>query len=382
MNKPKILFLDRDGCLIHEPPEDYQVDSFEKLSFLPGVLRNLYQVKEKTDYKWVMVTNQDGLGTDSFPEDTFWPVHNLMLKVLENEGITFDEIIIDRTFARENAPTRKPGTALLTHYMNGDYDLENSIVIGDRFSDMQLAKNLGAKGIMIGKSLDDQDDEFVQKELSDTIILKTEHWDGIGRFLTQKVSSSRSADISRTTNETDIKVRLDLDGTGKTSANTGIGFFDHMLDQLGKHSKVDLEVTAKGDLHIDAHHTIEDVAIVIGEAFYQALGDKRGMERYGFFRLPMDDALAEVALDFSGRSWLVWEGDYGREKVGDLPVEMVYHFFKSFSDHARCNLNIKISGENAHHMIEATFKGVARAIRGAIAKIPGDNALPTTKGLL
>jgi imidazoleglycerol-phosphate dehydratase/histidinol-phosphatase len=382
MQKPRILFLDRDGCLIHEPPEDYQVDSFEKLSFLPGVLRSLVDIKEKTNYRWVMVTNQDGLGTDSFPEDTFWPVHNLMLKILEHEGIVFDEVVIDRTFARDNAPTRKPETGLLTHYLEGDYDLENSLVIGDRYSDMKLAQNLGAKGIMIGKSLDNQDDEFVQKELESTIVLKTDNWKRISRFITTELAAERKATISRTTKETEITVSVNLDGTGKTRSRTGVGFFDHMLDQLGKHSKVDLEVEAKGDLHIDAHHTIEDVAIVIGEAFYQALGDKRGIERYGFFRLPMDDALAEVALDFSGRAWLVWEGDYGREKVGDLPVEMVYHFFKSFSDHARCNLNVKISGENAHHMIEATFKGVARAIRAALTRIPGDDSLPTTKGLL
>lgn len=377
----KILFIDRDGTIIAEPPEDYQVDSLEKLEFLPGVIRNLYQIAQETDYEWVMITNQDGLGTDSFPEETFWPAHNKMMTTLEGEGITFDEVIIDRTFAHENKPTRKPGTALLTKYLEGDYDLAQSLVIGDRLSDIQLAKNLGGKGILIGRSADTQDAEFEGNDLSEIIALKTNSWDEIGRFLLSG-GGRRSATVKRVTKETSIEVSVDLDGKGRTQNQTGVGFFDHMLDQLGKHSKIDLNISAKGDLHIDAHHTIEDTAITLGQAVKKALGDKRGIERYGCFQLPMDDAMVQAAIDFSGRPWLVWQGNYGREKVGDLPVEMVYHFFKSFSDASECNLNIKVEGENAHHMIEATFKAVARAMRNAISRIPGDNDLPTTKGKL
>lgn len=377
----KVLFLDRDGVVLAEPPVDFQVDSLEKLEFIPGVIRNLYRIAQNADYEWVMVTNQDGLGTSSFPEETFWPAHNKMIQTLAGEGISFAEVVIDRTFAHEGSPTRKPGTALLTKYLNGEYDLAGSLVIGDRFSDMQLAQNLGAKGILIGRSADQQDAVYEGNDLSDTVILKAKNWDQIGDFVVNG-GGRRKATIHRKTNETDITVQLDLDGKGITHHATGLGFFDHMLDQLGKHSRTDLSITAKGDLHIDEHHTIEDVGITLGEAFRKALGDKRGIERYGCFDLVMDDALAKVAIDFSGRPWLVWQCDFRRERVGDMPVEMVFHFFKSFSDAARCNLNISVSGDNAHHMIEATFKGVARAIRHAIQRIPGEDGLPSTKGVL
>ncbi|MEZ4774867.1 MAG: bifunctional histidinol-phosphatase/imidazoleglycerol-phosphate dehydratase HisB [Bacteroidia bacterium] len=377
----KVLFLDRDGVILVEPPVDFQVDSLEKLEFIPGVIRNLYRIACATEFEWVMVTNQDGLGTASFPEETFWSAHNKMIQTLAGEGITFSEVVIDRTFAHEKAPTRKPGTALLTKYLDGSYDLAGSLVIGDRFSDMQLACNLGAKGILIGRSSDAQDTVYEGNDLSETIILKAENWDQIGDFVVNGCGR-RTAAIHRQTNETDIFINLDLDGNGKTSHSTGLGFFDHMLDQLGKHSRIDLSVSARGDLHIDEHHTIEDVGIALGEAFCKALGDKRGIERYGCFDLVMDDALARVAIDFSGRPWLVWQCDFQRERVGDMPVEMVFHFFKSFSDGARCNLNISVSGDNAHHMIEATFKGVARAIRNAVKRIPGEDSLPSTKGVL
>lgn len=377
----KILFLDRDGTIIVEPPEDYQVDSLEKLAFLPKAIRNLYRLRMETDYEWVMITNQDGLGTDSFPEDTFWPAHNKMLRILGDEGITFDNTVIDRTFKHENAPTRKPGTALLTQYMEGDYDLANSIVIGDRPSDIQLAKNLGAKGILLGRSADDQDDDHQLAELGDTLVLETDNWDTITAFLLGQ-EKSRRAHIRRKTHETEIEIHLDLDGKGKTDNQTGIGFFDHMLDQLGKHSGIDLRVKVDGDLHIDEHHSIEDAGLALGQAFKEALGDKRGIERYGCFSLAMDEALAQVALDFSGRPWLVFEAEFHREKVGGMPTEMVEHFFKSFCDTAGCTLNLKIEGKNAHHKIEAAFKGVARAIRLAIAKREGDDSLPSTKGVL
>ncbi|MEM6345364.1 MAG: bifunctional histidinol-phosphatase/imidazoleglycerol-phosphate dehydratase HisB [Bacteroidota bacterium] len=379
----KILLLDRDGTLIVEPPEDYQVDRFDKLAFLPEVIQELVRLKKQTDYVWVMITNQDGLGTESFPEDTFWPVHNLMMQILAGEGITFDEVVIDRTFKKDNAPTRKPNTGLLTHYMNGEYDLTNSVVVGDRPSDIQLAKNLGGKGILIGRSTDDLDDEWNLEELKrETLVLQAENWREISDYLIAEAQGSRSASVHRTTKETDIKVRVDLDGTGKTQAATGIGFFDHMLDQLGKHGKLDLDISVKGDLHIDAHHTIEDTALALGQAFREAIGDKRGIERYGCFNLVMDDALAEVAIDFSGRPMLVWSADYKRDKVGEMPTEMVEHFFQSFCVTARCNLHVKVSGRNAHHMVEATFKGVARAIRNAKSKIAGDDSLPSTKGVL
>ena len=379
--KKIVILLDRDGTLIHEPPDNYQVDSFEKLSFLPGVLYQLSRLSQSLDVEWAMITNQDGLGTDAFPEETFWPVHNKMMEIMEGEGVHFKEVFIDKTFKAEGKPTRKPGTALLGKYKDGSYDLANSWVVGDRPSDIQLAKNLGAKGILLGRSVDDLDDEWDLNALrEDTLMLETDDWQEITEFLIQYYAR-RSAKVHRKTKETDISVSLNLDGTGKTDCQTGIGFFDHMLDQLGKHSGMDLQVSVNGDLNIDDHHTIEDTALALGEAMLKALGDKRGIHRYGCFNLPMDEALARVAIDFSGRPWLVWSADFKREKVGELSTEMVFHFFKSLADTAKCNLNIQVEGENAHHMIEATFKGVAKSIKAAIAKT-GDNSLPTTKGVL
>lgn len=363
----KVLFIDRDGTVIVEPPTDYQVDSLEKLEFLPGAISNLRKIAEQLDFELVMVTNQDGLGTDSFPEDTFWPAHNKMLKTLENEGVDFTEICIDRTFEHENAPTRKPGTGLLTQYMQGDYDLANSFVLGDRKTDIQLAENLGAKAI------------FISDEKDDRAALCTTSWDDIYSFLRLPV---RKAVVQRTTNETDILIDLNLDGEGQCDNQTGLGFFDHMLDQLGKHSGSNLKVHVKGDLHIDEHHTIEDTALALGEAFLKALSDKRGINRYGFL-LPMDEALAQVAIDFSGRPWLVWDAEFTREKVGDMPTEMFMHFFKSFSDTAKCNLNIKVEGDNEHHKIEAIFKAFAKAIKMAVQRNAGEmDKLPSTKGVL
>lgn len=363
----KVLFIDRDGTIIVEPPTDYQVDSLEKLEFLPGAISNLRKIAEQLDYELVMITNQDGLGTDSFPEETFWPAHNKMLKTLENEGVVFDEICIDRTFEHENAPTRKPGTGLLTKYIEGDYDLANSYVFGDRMSDVQLAENLGAQAILIAE------------ESSDRAALTTTSWDEIFGFLQLP---PRKVSVVRKTNETDIQIDLCIDGSGKCHNDTGLGFFDHMLDQLCKHSGSDLSVQVKGDLHIDEHHTIEDTALALGEAFRKAIGDKRGINRYGFL-LPMDEALAQVAIDFSGRPWLVWEAEYKREKVGDMPTEMFMHFFKSFSDAAQCNLNIKVDGENEHHKIEATFKALAKAIKMAVKRNADElDKLPSTKGVL
>ena len=363
----KVLFIDRDGTIIIEPVEDQQVDSLEKLEFLPGAISNLRKIAENLDYELVMVTNQDGLGTDSFPEDTFWPAHNKMLKTLEGEGVVFDNIVVDRTFAHENAPTRKPGTALLTQYMEGDYDLENSYVFGDRVSDIQLAENLGAKAI------------FISEESNERAALSTMSWDEIYDFLRMP---PRMAEVSRVTKETDIQISLNLDGTGKCDMQTGLGFFDHMLDQLGKHSGADLAVKVKGDLHIDEHHTIEDTALALGKAYAQAIGDKKGINRYGFL-LPMDEALAQVAIDFSGRPWLVWQAEFKREKVGDMPTEMFMHFFKSFSDASKCNLNIKVEGDNEHHKIEAIFKAFAKSIKMAVKRDPeAMDILPSTKGTL
>lgn len=380
MKKQKLLILDRDGTIIQEPA-DYQVDSFEKLNFYPKVIQYLSKVVHELDYRLIMVTNQDGLGTEVYPESTFWPVHNLMLKVLESEGIVFQDVLIDRTFAKDNAPTRKPNTGLLMDYLNDDFDLQNSIVIGDRMTDMELAKNLGAKGIFINDhpELGAEEVAAKQSDIEKSIILTTNSWKDIYTFLTNRF---RKASISRKTKETTIQVELDLDGTGIINNKTGIGFFDHMLDQLGKHSKCDLTVLASGDLHIDEHHTIEDTAITIGSAFTEALGNKIGIERYGHYLLPMDDCLAQVALDFSGRSWLVWDVSFNREKIGGFPTEMFYHFFKSFSDHAQCNIHIKAHGDNEHHKIEAIFKGFARAIKMAIKKDPNDLQLPSTKGVL
>ncbi|NMM50248.1 bifunctional histidinol-phosphatase/imidazoleglycerol-phosphate dehydratase HisB [Marinigracilibium pacificum] len=363
----KVLFIDRDGTIIVEPPTDFQVDSLEKLSFLPGAISNLKKISQLTDYKLVMVTNQDGLGTNSFPEDTFWPAHNKMLEILKAEGIEFDDIHIDKSFEHENLPTRKPGTGMLKKYMTGNYDLANSYVIGDRLTDIQLAENLGARGIFIGE------------EKAEGASLSTTSWEEIFRFL---ALPSRKGTVIRKTNETDILVSLNLDGSGKTDISTGLGFFDHMLDQLGKHGGIDLSIKVSGDLHVDEHHTIEDTALALGEAFAEALKNKRGINRYGFL-LPMDDSLAQVAIDFGGRPWIVWEAEFKREMIGDMPTEMFYHFFKSFSDASKCNLNIKVEGNNEHHKIEAIFKAWAKAIKFAVARNEDElNQLPSTKGML
>ena len=371
----KVLFIDRDGVLVIEPPTDLQLDSLEKLEFYPKVFQYLSRIASELDYELVMVTNQDGLGTSSFPEHTFWGPHNKLLKALENEGVHFDQIFIDKTFAHENAPTRKPGIAMLTQYINNpDYDLAHSYVIGDRWTDIQLAKNLGAKGIYMNA----HSEPLHEKELLDTCALQTTDWANIYRFLKLE---NRSATVRRTTKETDIHIHLNLDGKGTADNHTGLGFFDHMLDQLARHSGCDLSVHVKGDLHIDEHHTIEDTAIALGEAYHQALGSKLGIERYGFC-LPMDDCLAQAAIDFGGRSWLMWEADFKREKIGEMPTEMFYHFFKSFTDGARCNLNIKAEGVNEHHKIEAIFKVFAKAIKMALKRDPENMRLPSTKGVL
>lgn len=377
----KILFLDRDGTLVREP-SDFQVDALDKVEYLPGVFRYLSRIAEEMDYDFVMVTNQDGLGTPSLPEADFWPPHNAILKAFENEGIIFKEILIDRTFGHENAPTRKPNTGLLTHYFDSNsYDLSNSFVIGDRITDIQLAQNLGARGIWIHSSnVHGTPESLLQMEsLQPYTALVAHNWSEIYHFLR---SSSRSAVVHRTTRETDVRVVLEIDGKGRYQNHTGIGFFDHMLDQLAKHSGCNLEVQVQGDLHIDEHHTIEDTALALGEAFRIALGDKRGIERYGFAILPMDDCLAQAAIDFSGRPWLVWNAAFRREKVGGMPTEMFYHFFKSFSDQAHCNLNLKAEGENEHHKIEILFKALARAIRSAVSKNTGNTEIPSTKGSL
>lgn len=371
----KVLFIDRDGTIIVEPPIDFQIDSLEKLEFLPKALSNLRKISEETDYELVMVTNQDGLGTDSFPEETFWPAHLKMMKTLEGENIHFKNVCVDRTFEHENAPTRKPQTGLLTQYIEGDYDLENAYVLGDRLSDMQLAVNLGAKGILILNEMP----ETITEEQRNATALVTTDWDKIYEFLQLP---ARKATVQRNTKETEISVELNLDGTGQANMNTGLGFFDHMLDQLAKHSGADISISVKGDLHIDEHHTIEDTALALGEAFLIALSDKRGTNRYGFL-LPMDEALAQVAIDFSGRPWLVWEADFKREKIGEMPTEMFMHFFKSFADTSKCNLNIKCEGDNEHHKIEAIFKAWAKAIKMAVKRdVKAMNDLPSTKGVL
>ena len=376
-NKQRVLFIDRDGTLIVEPPIDYQVDSLEKLELVPGALRAMHFIASHLPFKLVMVTNQDGLGTDSFPEDSFWPAHNKMLRTFENEGVTFDDIIIDRTFEHENKPTRKPGTALLGEYLSGDYDLENSFVIGDRLSDVQLAKNLGCKAILL-RDIDDVASELNEKGLSETTSIVTTSWDKVSEFLQ---GGSRQATVTRNTSETKIEVSVDLDGTGKCQISTGLGFFDHMLEQIGRHSGIDLKIQTIGDLHVDEHHTIEDTAIALGDALRQALGDKRGIERYGYV-LPMDDCLCTVAIDFGGRPWLVWDAEFKREKIGDMPTEMFLHFFKSLSDSARMNLFIRAEGTNEHHKIEGIFKGLARAIKTAIRRDIFKYTLPSTKGTL
>ncbi|MFN0201115.1 MAG: bifunctional histidinol-phosphatase/imidazoleglycerol-phosphate dehydratase HisB [Bacteroidia bacterium] len=360
----KVLFIDRDGTLVIEPPIDYQLDTLEKLEFYPGVFQYLSRIAKELNYELVMVTNQDGLGTDSFPEETFWLAQNKIINAFKNEGIDFADIIIDKTMPTENAPTRKPGTALLTQYMNGNYDLTNSYVLGDRMTDVQLAKNLGCEAIFLG-------------EESEDAALSTKDWATIYSFLKSK---PRKATVVRKTNETNIEVTINLDGTGKSALNTGLGFFDHMLEQIAKHGNMDIAVEVKGDLHIDEHHTIEDVAIALGETFLKALDNKKGIERYGFL-LPMDDCLAQVAIDFGGRPWLVWDAVFNREKIGEMPTEMFMHFFKSFSDNAKCNLNIKAEGDNEHHKIESIFKAFAKAVKMAVSKT--DNfTIPSTKGTL
>jgi imidazoleglycerol-phosphate dehydratase/histidinol-phosphatase len=373
MNKKKILFIDRDGTIIKEPADE-QIDSLEKLEFLPKVITALAKLSRETDYLLVMVTNQDGLGTASFPEDTFWPAQNKMLKTLEGEGIHFKKIHIDKSFPKDNLPTRKPGIAMLTEYLEGNYDIENSFVIGDRTTDVQMAKNLGCKSIYIAPK--DKAAEWGMGELKYDFI--SNDWDEIYNYLTK---SERVARIHRKTNETDILIDLNLDGQGKGVMDTGLGFFDHMLDQLCKHSGIDLSIKVKGDLHIDEHHTIEDTALALGEAFLVALGSKKGIDRYGFL-LPMDECLAQCAIDFSGRSWLVWDASFTREKIGDMPTEMFFHFFKSFTDTAKCNLNIKVEGDNEHHKIESIFKAFAKSIKSAIRKDPKNNLIPSTKGVL
>ena len=373
----RALFIDRDGTLVIEPPVDYQLDSLEKLVFYPKVFRNLYFIRKQLDFEFVMVTNQDGLGTDSFPEDTFWPAHNLMLKTLAGEGITFDDILIDRSFPEENSPNRKPRTGMLGRYLSGEYDLANSYVIGDRLTDMQLAANLGAKGIWLRPD-DVEARQLLTENTAISPILIKDDWDRITEYL---FAGERRATIRRTTKETDIFVEVNLDGHGRTEISTGLGFFDHMLDQIGKHSGIDLTVRVKGDLEVDEHHTIEDTAIALGEALLKALGDKRGIERYGYC-LPMDDCLCSVALDFGGRPWLVWDAAFHREKVGDMPTEMFLHFFKSLSDAARMNLNIKAEGTNEHHKIEGIFKALARSIKMAIRRDIYRYELPSTKGTL
>ncbi|WP_299534206.1 bifunctional histidinol-phosphatase/imidazoleglycerol-phosphate dehydratase HisB [Ulvibacterium sp.] len=377
--KRKVLFIDRDGTLIQEPADE-QIDSFGKLEFYPRAMGYLGRISKELDYELVMITNQDGLGTDVFPEHTFWPVHNFILKSFENEGVVFDEVLIDKTFPEDNAETRKPKTGLLTKYFSVSYDLENSFVIGDRLTDMELAKNLGSRGIFINNhtQLGTSEISTDTKELEKYIALDTNDWEEIYGFLKLR---DRTAEIHRKTNETDIHITLTLDGTGQGNIATGLAFFDHMLDQLARHGQMDLDITVNGDLEVDEHHTIEDTGIALGEVFYQALGAKLGIERYGFC-LPMDDCLAQVALDFGGRNWLVWEADFKREKVGDMPTEMFHHFFKSFTDGAKANLNIRAEGTNEHHKIEAIFKAFAKSIKMAIKRDKEKMVLPSTKGVL
>lgn len=380
----KILFIDRDGTLILEPQPDQQVDSLVKLDYVPKAISAMRHIAEETDYKLVMVTNQDGLGTDSFPEDTFWPAHTKMMDTFTGENVHFSAVHIDRHFPHQNAPTRKPGTGMLTEYLTGDYDLANSYVIGDRLTDVQLAINLGAKAILF---VPPNGQEIVQRAdvtgltdaMKNAIALETNDWDAIYAFLRLP---PRTATVQRDTKETQIRVDLNLDGRGRGDIHTGLGFFDHMLDQVAKHSGADLGIHVNGDLHIDEHHTIEDTALALGEAYRNALGDKRGISRYGFL-LPMDEALAQVGIDFSGRPWLVWDAEFRREKIGDMPTEMFFHFFKSFADTALCNLNIKVTGDNEHHKIEAIFKAFAKAIKMAVRRDINElDNLPSTKGVL
>jgi imidazoleglycerol-phosphate dehydratase/histidinol-phosphatase len=377
----RILFIDRDGTLIKEAPPSYQVDAFDKLEFYPYMFEYMGKIARELDYELLMVTNQDGLGTASFPEETFWPVQNLVMKCLENEGIGFTGVYIDRSFPKDNAPTRKPGTGMLTKYMDNEaYDLENSFVIGDRITDVQLAKNLGCKAIWLNNDPDLGGAEIndSRRDLEEAIALETTQWSKIYEFL--KLGLRRVVH-ERNTSETQILIDLNVDGSGKANIVTGLGFFDHMLEQIARHGKMNLTLRVNGDLHIDEHHTIEDTGIALGEAFSRALADKRGMERYGF-ALPMDEADAKVLIDFGGRSWIVWSAEFRRERIGEVPTEMFFHFFKSFSDGARCNLNIECRGENEHHKIEAIFKAFAKAIRMAVKRDPMSNYLPSTKGVL
>jgi imidazoleglycerol-phosphate dehydratase/histidinol-phosphatase len=372
----KVLFIDRDGTIIVEPPTDFQVDSLEKLEFLPKAISALRKIAEETDYELVMVTNQDGLGTDSFPENTFWPAQNKMVKTLEGEDIYFAEVHIDRSFPEDNLPSRKPGIGMLTAYFSNEYDLANSYVIGDRLTDVQLAVNLGAKAILFRSELPE---EGISDQLNETTALVSSDWDAIYEHLKLP---SRKASVERNTKETQIKVDLNLDGSGRSDIHTGLGFFDHMLDQLARHSGADLAIHVEGDLHIDEHHTIEDTALALGEAYRQAIGDKRGISRYGFL-LPMDEALAQVAIDFSGRPWIVWDAEFKREKIGEMPTEMFFHFFKSFSDTSLSNLNIKVEGDNEHHKIESIFKAFAKAIKMAVKRdLKALDFMPSTKGVL
>jgi imidazoleglycerol-phosphate dehydratase/histidinol-phosphatase len=377
----KVLFIDRDGTLIKEAPPTYQLDAFTKLEFYPHMFEYLTKIVKELDFELVMVTNQDGLGTQSFPEDSFWPIQHFILRALENEGIFFSEIFIDRTFPHENKLSRKPGTEMLAEYMNSErYDIKNSFVIGDRLTDVKLAENLGCRALWLNNhdELGSGEITATAKELSGVIAVETQDWKDIYEFLKRP---PREINHSRNTNETKIELTLNLDGAGISRISTGLGFFDHMLEQVSKHSGIDLSIICKGDLHIDEHHTIEDVALAFGEAILLALGNKRGIERYGFL-LPMDDCLAQVAIDFGGRSWLVWNAEFKRERIGEMPTEMFYHFFKSFSDAAKCNLNIKAEGDNEHHKIESVFKAFAKSIKMAVKRDPLNDSLPTTKGIL
>lgn len=371
----KALFIDRDGTLIVEPGSTYQVDTLEKLEFIPGVFRNLWLIRKNLDYELVIVSNQDGLGTPGYPEKDFGLVQGKMLQAFKNEGIVFDNILIDKSFPSDNAPTRKPRTGLLTAYMQGEYDLKNSFVIGDRQTDVELARNLGTKAIRLLKNAQPIGEKTEKDPAGEWTV---NHWDDIYRLVAMGI---RNATVTRKTAETRILVELDLDGTGQFDVSTGLGFFDHMISQLARHSGCDLKVRVDGDLKVDEHHTIEDTALALGEAFHMALGNKLGIERYGF-ALPMDDCMAQALIDFGGRSWLVWDAAFGREKIGEMPTEMFMHFFKSFSDAAKCNLNIRAEGGNEHHKIEAIFKALARAIKMAIRRDVFDSALPSTKGVL
>ncbi len=371
----KVLFIDRDGTLVIEPPIDFQLDSLDKLEFFPGVFRNLYNISKNLDYELVIVSNQDGLGTHLFPENSFWPTQNKIIRAFENEGVIFNDILIDRSLPEENANTRKPGIGMMGKYLNGSYDLANSYVIGDRITDVELAKNLGCKAIWLSSQ---SDDLLKEKNLLNYCTVKAQSWDDV-YLEVSKVE--RTATIERTTKETSIKVTIDLDGKGESTISTGLGFFDHMLEQIAKHSGVNLNILSKGDLNVDEHHTIEDTAIALGEALLKALGNKVGIERYGFC-LPMDDNIITVAIDFGGRPWLVWDTNFKREKIGDVPTEMFMHFFKSLSDSAKCNLYIKAEGTNEHHKIEGIFKALAKSIKMAIKKDIFNFELPTTKGSL